>query len=86
MICDVALYGHNLALDVNERSAHVAASFMRKEPLVLVGEEVGLDRASVWMLWRREKCPSLKGIESRFPSFPAHSVVTIATELSWPSC
>ena len=38
------------------------------------------------MLWRREGCPSLLGIESQFPSFPVHSIVTIVTELLWPYC
>jgi len=58
---------------------------MGKETLFLVGEEVGLDPDPFWLLWRRERCPSLLGIESRFHSFPAHSIVTIITELSWPS-
>jgi len=62
------------------------ALFMGKEPLGLIWEEVGLDLEPFRMLWRREGCPSLLGIESRFHSFSAHSVVTVVTDLSWPSC
>jgi len=45
-------------MSVQLRSA--SALFMGKESLVLIGEEVGLDPESFWILWRREKCPSLK--------------------------
>jgi hypothetical protein len=65
---------------------HGAAFFMGKELLVLIGDEFGIDPESAWMLWRREGCPSLPEIESQFHSFPAHSIVTVVTELSWLSC
>jgi hypothetical protein len=58
-------------------SSELNTPYSWKQPLVPVGSEAMWAPEPVWTQWRAEKSLLLVDTEARFPSHPAHSLVTI---------